>query len=181
MQNVSDEIQELSPARRLACNLIAAGVVLLAGLFLLLCGLDAIPVKVSKAICGTLLCAVGLMFLASALIGNNSVSLWLSVCFLMPALVELLVKTTHAGYAELYPLYIATPAAASLVTMLFTRCVAGHLPVILLFGVPSGIFALRAGGVAAWSVVVPVLVLYVGILMVILALKGRKKDDKDVY
>lgn len=79
MDNVSDEIRELSPARRLACNLFAAGVVLAAGLFLLLCGLDVIAVKVSRAVVGTLLCAVGLIFLGSALIGNNSVSLWLLI------------------------------------------------------------------------------------------------------
>lgn len=179
MDNVSDEIRELSPARRLACNLFAAGVVLAAGLFLLLCGLDVIAVKVSRAVVGTLLCAVGLIFLGSALIGNNSVSLWLSACFLMPALVELLVKTTRAGYAELYPLYIATPAVVSLVTMFFTRCWLSHLPVIALFGVPSAVFALHAGGVAGWSVVVPALVLYAGLLMLLLALRGKKKDDED--
>lgn len=181
MENITDEIVELTPARRLACNLSAAAVVLLAGLFLLLCGLDVFAIRVSKAICGTLLCAVGLIFLLSAFIGDNSVSLWLGCCFLVPALVELLVKVTPAGYKELYPLYIAIPAVASLCTMIFTRSYRGHLSVVLLFAVPAAIFALRAGGVAGWSVVVPVLVLYVGLLMLALAIRGKNKGDEDEY
>lgn len=174
-----DEIEELSGARRLACNITAAAVVLLAGVFLLLCGLDVFPVSVSKAVCGTLLCAAGLILCLSALISRNSVSLWLSCCFLVPALVELLVKTTAAGYAQLYPLYIAIPAIASLVGMIYTRDFAAHLPVVLLFAVPAGIFALRSGGVASWAVVVPTLIIYLGILMMTLALKKRKENDDE--
>lgn len=181
MNKATDEIVELSPRRRLVCNLCSAGVVLAAGLILLLCGVDVLPAKVSEAVCGVLLCAVGLMFAVSAFIGSNSVSLWLGCCFLVPALVELLVKTTKYGYAELYPLYIGIPAVASLVTMCFTRQWRGHLPVIALFGVTAAIFALKSSGVAKWSIVVPVLVLYAGCLMLLLALKARKKDEEDVY
>lgn len=181
MNQELDEVRELTAVERLACNVTSAGIVLLAGVFLLLCGVNVIPVKVSVALCGTLLFAVGLMFLCNALISRNSVSLWLSFCFLVPALVELLVKTTRAGYAELYPLYIAIPAAASLFTMLFTHAWAAHLWVIALFGIPAGIFALSSGGVAGWSVVIPVLVLYVGCILLVLALRGKKKDDKDEF
>lgn len=172
----TDELIELSPRRRLWCNLTAALAVVLAGLFLLLCGLNVFPVRVGRALCGTLLCTVGVILFLNAVIGRNSVSLWLSVCFLLPALVELLVKTTAARYTQLYPLYIAIPAVASAVCMCFTREWAVHLPVVALFGVPAGIFALKSGGVASWSVVVPVLVIYVGLLMLALALKLQRKD-----
>ena len=181
MNDMPEEIAELTPKRRLACNISAAAVVLVAGLFLLLCGADVIAIKVSRAAAGTLLFAVGLIFLLNALIGRNSVSLWISFCFSVPALVELLVKTDAAGYSELYPLYIAVPAVASLFTMLFTHAWFSHLPVIALFGVPAGIFALHCGGAAGWSVVIPVLVIYAGLLMFVLAIKLAKKDKNDEF
>ena len=98
MDNEFDGVEELSGGKRLACNLFAAGIVLAAGLFLLLCGIDVIHVKVSRVIVGTLLAAAGLIFFVSALISRNSVSLWLSFCFFVPALVELLVCVTPAGF-----------------------------------------------------------------------------------
>ena len=179
MNRDNDEIEELSYGKRLACNLVAAACILLAGLFLLLCGTDVINIPVSKAACGTLLCAVGLMLIISAIISHNSVSLWLSFCFLVPALVELLVKTTTAGYAELYPIYIAIPAIASLFAMIMTRDVTSHLGVIILFGVVAGIFALKSGNVVGWEVVIPALVVFAGAIMLFMAL--RKKDDKDEF
>lgn len=179
MRNDSDEIQELSAGKRLACNLSAAGVVLAAGLFLLLCGLHVIPLRLSLVVCCAILTAVGLMFLISAIISRNSVSFWLSFCFLVPALVEVIQKSTAAGYGNLYPLYIAIPAVASLFTMLFTRAWKSHLPVLLLFGVPAAIFALQSGGVTGWAVVLPVLVLYIGCLMLVLAIQHKKEDTKD--
>lgn len=181
MSKEIDEMRELTPSQRLACNLSAAGIMVLAGLFLLLCGLDVINVKVTKAICGTLLFAVGLMFLVNSLVSRNSVSFWLSFCFFVPALVELLVKTAGLKYSQIYPLYIAIPAVASLFTMFYTREWISHLPVIGLFGVPAAIFSLNSSGVAKWSVVISVLVIYIGLLMVALAIKGKKKDDGDEF
>ena len=174
-----DELKELGAGRRLVINISAAAIVLLAGLFLLLCGVGVLGVEMKKAVCGTLLFAVGLIFLVSALVGKNSVSLWLSFCFFVPALVELLVKTTKAGYAELYPLYIAIPAIASLFTMLFTHEWLAHITVFGVFGVPAGIFALQSGGNVSWAIVGAALVLYAGLIMLMLALKRRKKDNEN--
>ncbi len=180
MRDLSDELQEPSHGKKLACNIASAGIIILAGVFLLLCGVGVIPLSVPRAVCGTLLCAIGLMLLVSAVVTRNSVSLWLSFCFLMPALVELLVKTTRAGYAELYPLYIAIPAVSSLFTVLLSRAFATHVPIILLFGVVAGIFALRSSGAVSWSVVIPILVLYAGAAMLVMALK-KKKDKEDEF
>lgn len=180
MSNKEERLEELSNGKKLACNLSAAAIVLAAGLFLLLCGTGVFPISVTKALCGTILLAVGLTFIVSALIANNSVSLWIGCCFLVPAYVELLVKITPAGYSQLYPLYIAIPAIASLVTLVYTRELRSHLPVIALFGVPAGIFALESGGVAGWAVVIPVLVVYVGLLMLAAALLKRKEKDDEI-
>ena len=179
MDNEFDGVEELSGGKRLACNLFAAGIVLAAGLFLLLCGIDVIHVKVSRVIVGTLLAAAGLIFFVSALISRNSVSLWLSFCFFVPALVELLVCVTPAGYKNLYPLYIAIPAVASLFTMLYTREWLAHLWVIALFGVPAAIFALgNIDGVGS-AVILPALVIYMGFIMLALAVRSKRKDEDE--
>lgn len=168
--NDEKDLNEISPKKMLACNVVAAAVVVAAGLFLLLCGLGVVPVKVTRAIVGTLLCAVGLGLLVTALIQGNSVSLWLACCFLVPALCELLVKATALGYREIYPLYIAIPAVASLFTMCMTHEWRTHLSVAGLFGVPAGLFALNSAGVAGWSVVLPLLVVFLGTVMLLLAI-----------
>ena len=179
--NEFDEIEELSRGKRLACNLSAAFIVLIAGLFLLLCGVGVFDISVSQALAGTVLWALWLLFTVSALISRNSVTLWIGFCFFGPAVVEPVVKLTTLGYANLYPVYIAIPAIASLFTMLFTRAWFAHLPVILLFGVAAAIFALGNIDGVGWAVIIPTLVIYLGCLMLVLALKSRKKDDEDEY
>lgn len=181
MSNDFEDIQELSASKRLACNLCAALIVLAAGVFLLLCGLDVFALKVTSVIAVALLSAIGLIFFISALISANSVSLWLSFCFLVPALVEILVKVTPAGYKNLYPLYIAVPAIASLFTMLYTREWRAHLIVAALFGVPAAIFALGNIDGVGWAVIVPALVIYAGCIMFALALRAKKKDDENEF
>ena len=128
---------------------------------------------------GTLLAAAGLIFFVSALISRNSVSLWLSFCFFVPALVELLVCVTPAGYKNLYPLYIAIPAVASLFTMLYTREWLAHLWVIALFGVPAAIFALGNIDGVGWAVILPALVIYMGFIMLALAVRSKRKDEDE--
>ena len=177
-----EELEELSPAKKLACNLIAAFVILAAGLFLLLCGVGVIPLKVSRAVCGTLLFAVSIMFLASALICRNSVSLWLGCCFLVPAVVEVLVKTTSAGYAQLYPLYIAAPAIASLCTMPMSGSYAAHGKSMLFFGLIAGLFGLESSGLVGWGVVLPLVVVFVGLMVVYVAVmlaRDEKSEEEE--
>ena len=177
--NDETDLSELSPRKMTACNIAAACIVIAAGLFLLLCGVGVLPIRASRAVLGTLLGAVGLSLLVSALIQGNSVSLWLSACFLVPALVELLVKATRLGYAELYPLYIAIPAVASLCTVLLTHEWVVHGVIAALFGVPAGLFALRSSGLVGWSVTVPLLVVYAGLVMLVAATWKATHKNKE--
>ncbi|MDE7395081.1 MAG: hypothetical protein K2M95_03035 [Clostridiales bacterium] len=178
--NEETDLNELSPRKMMACNITAALIVIAAGVFLLLCGVHVVPVRASRAVVGTLLCAIGLSLLCSALIQRNSVSLWLSVCFLVPALIELLVKATHLGYVELYPLYIAIPALASLCTMLLTHEWKTHGVIAALFGVPAILFALKSSGLVGWGVTVPLLVVYAGAVMLVVAVVKalHKKEEQ---
>lgn len=178
MSSNIDEMQEITPLQRRAGNILAGVFVLACGIFLLLCGLKVIPLPVSKIIVGSLLCTVGLVLLSTGIVQKNPVSLWLSFVFLLPALVELLTKATPLTYSQLYPIYISIPAYASFFTMLMSHEWYDHFKVILLFGALSVIFGLQAGGIG-WSIVLPVLVIFIGALIIYFAIKKSKGDKNE--
>ena len=155
----------LTRKQRLAGNLTAGAAVIAAGLVLLLAGADVIKADVKVLTAPVLLSAVGLSLLVTALIQRNVVSLWVSFAFTVPALVSFLAAFTSVGYKELYPLYIAIPAIASLFTMPMSRSFGDHGKVVLLFG--------------GWGVGGPLLIVYVGLLIVYAALKSHKKETKE--
>ena len=178
--NKTDELTPLSRKKKFACNLSAAGIIILAGLFLLFCGVGLIPVPVSKAAAGVLTFSAGLILLVTALVQRNGVAMWLSVLFFMPAIVELIEKVSPASYANLYPIYISAPAFSSLFTALLTREWRIHLPVILAFLPPAIALTLCSSGLTTLSVGLPILVIYLGCLMLFIALKRRKKDEDEL-
>lgn len=169
----------LTRKQRLAGNLTAGAAVIAAGLVLLLAGADVIKADVKVLAAPVLLSAVGLSLLVTALIQRNVVSLWVSFAFTVPALVSFLAAFTSVGYKELYPLYIAIPAIASLFTMPMSRSLRDHGKVVLLFGVTAALFALNSSGLLGWGVVGPLLIVYVGLLIVYAALKSHKKETKE--
>ena len=72
---------ELSFGQKLAGNIVAGAMTLLCGVFLLLCGLNVIPLKIWDVALPSCLMAVGVTLLVTAAIGKNPVSLWLSWVF----------------------------------------------------------------------------------------------------
>lgn len=164
--------------QRLACNLTAGFAVVAAGLILLLAGVDVIPAGIGVLAAPVLLSAIGLSLLAAALIQRNTVSLWISFAFTVPALVSFLAGFTAAGYAQLYPLYIAVPAIASLFTMLMSGAVRDHLKVILLFGVTAALFALNSSGLVGWGVALPLIIVYAGLIIVYLAFRSAGSTEQ---
>ena len=177
MSNIEE--LEVSKKQRFAGNITAGVVVVICGLFLLLCGVGVIPLQVKKIIIGSLLLSVGLVLLITGIIQKNTVSIWLAFVFLTPALVEFLAKYTSAGYRNLYPLYIAIPAICSFFTMLYSRCWRAHIFVILLFGVTAGLFSLRSSGLLSWSIVLPIIVVFVGLAIILYTVKLFKEEPED--
>lgn len=178
MSNNLENMEELTPKQRMAGNIIAGVFVIACGVFLLLCGVGVIALSVSKVVVGCLLCTVGLVLLSAGLIQKNSVSLWLSFAFLLPALVELLVKATSITYSQAYPIYISIPAVASLFTMLLSHEWMDHLKIILFFGILAGLFTIQACGIG-WSIVLPLLVIYIGLMIVYIAVRSGKQKDEE--
>jgi hypothetical protein len=177
--NVNEEF-ELTPSQRIAGNVIAGAGTLLCGLFLLLVGLGVFsPLTVEEVWLCSLLFAVGLVFIVTALVQRNSVTMWLAFAFIVPGVVNALCTFANFTYAQLYPLYIAIPAIASFFTMFLTRSYSAHVKTILFFGVLAGIFALNSSSLLGWNIVVPIIVVFVGVLIMLVALKANRKGEND--
>ena len=178
MSEKTDELN-LTRKQRLAGNLTAGGCVIAAGLILLLAGTGVIPASVRQLAVPVLLSAVGAALILTALIQRNSVSLWISFLFLVPALVSFLAAFTPAGYAQLYPLYIAAPAIASLCTMPMSGSYAAHGKSMLFFGLIAGLFGLESSGLVGWGVVLPLVVVFVGLMVVYVAVMLARKEKSE--
>ncbi len=177
MSNQVDEY-ELTKGQKLAGNIISGVYTLACGVFLLLVGLGLIPpLSIENTTLVAILVTIGLVFFTTSLIQINTVSLWLSFCFFTPAVVTILVNATDATYANLYPLYIAIPAVSSLFTMFMSKAKKDHLRVIFFFGVLSGIFALQSTGLVGWEVVIPAIIVFIGLIITVIAIKMKKEDN----
>ena len=158
----NQDILELSPRQKLAQRISAIIIIVLAGVFLLLSGVvHAFPhIRVVLAV--TILLAFALIFLFAGLIGKNKVSIWISIAFFVPVVVEFLVIFYVVIYSQIYPVYIAIPFIASLIVGLIWRNLRPHLFVMILFGGLAMLFALQSTGIAnridglnGWAFVLP--------------------------
>lgn len=172
---------ELTRAQKLVGNIIAGVCIIACGLLLLLVGLGVIGgVSVRQLALPTVLLTVGLVFFATAIVQRNSVSLWISFAFIVPAVVSYLNNFTALSYSQLYPLYVAIPAICSLFTMPMSGVNRDHLKVILLFGVIAGLLALNSFLGVRWGIVLPILLVFVGLCIVLTAfLSRRRKTDNE--
>ena len=150
-------------------------------MFLLLSGLGVFgaSVTVGKVAVPGVLLTVGLVFLTTAIVQRNTVSMWISFAFIVPALVAALNNFTALTYAKLYPLYIAIPAISSLFTAIMSRSFRDHLKIIITFGLIAAVFSLQSSGLTGWNVVVPVLVVLAGLAIVYAAIRMNKSEDND--
>ena len=172
---------ELTKGQKLAGNIIAGVYVVVCGVFLLLAGLGVFGTAVTVgnvAVPGVLL-TVGLVFLTTALVQHNTVSMWISFAFIVPAVVSFLNNFTALTYAGLYPLYIAIPAVSSFFTALMSRSFRDHIKIIVTFGLIAAVFSIQSSGLASWNVVVPVIVVLAGLAIVYAAIKMNKSEDND--
>ena len=163
---------ELSRGKRFASNLTAAAGLFLCGAVLLVFGIggESWGVSVVSLIAPVVLLSVGLIFLVSSLIQVNTVTLYISVLFLVPAFVSFLANLTDITYASLWPLYVAAPAVASLFTMLMSGEYRFHIRIICIFAVPALFFALFASGIWSVGILIPALLMYAGLLALYTAL-----------
>lgn len=174
-----DEI-ELTPEQKLLGNVIAGLYLVACGVVLLLVGLGVFgSVTVGSMWLPTVLLTLGLIFFTTGLIQGNVVSVWLACAFMVPAAISYLANFTPLTYARLYPFYVATPAICSLVTAaLSRRAVKEHLKVGCFFGIIAAALALKSFGVCGWSVALPVIVVFIGIVIIFSAVKRNKENEE---
>ena len=168
----------LSPAKKIACNVIDAVIAVAAVVIVVLSYFGAIGMDFGKTATGTILAAVGLIFLLNAIIQGNSVSMWIAFCFLVPSAISFACKVFGCSYAHLYPLYIALPGIACLGAMIISRQFIKLLSAAALFIVAGAIFLLEVTGVLSVGYTLLVLAGYLALLVVLLIIYLRKGEKK---
>ena len=175
-----DKVLQLTQAQKIAGNIVAGVYTVACGVVLLLAGLGVFgEVSVGMLALPTVLLTLGLVFLTTAIIQRNSVSLWLAFAFITPAVVSYLASFTDLTYSQLYPLYIAIPAICSLFTMPMSGVNRDHLKTIAFFGIIAGMFALNSSGLLEWKVVLPMLLVFVGLCIILVAITARRERKND--
>jgi len=168
----------LSPRQKLACSISAGALLIALGIFLLLAGVGVFPFGLRLAIIPASLVTLGLIFMVAGIIQENVVALWLG-CFLLAvstvSIFAPLAYTVRRGYAALYPLYIAAPGIACLVTMFYSKEFKDHLKAIIFFFVLSGFFFLNSVFGVSWVIVLPLMLASFGIFVIVVAVIVRNR------
>lgn len=176
-----DEYLEISPTTKMACNIIMATAIVVCGIVLLILGVTSADtgIDIMALIAPVILATLGMAFLITSLMQHNTVTLYLSALLLVCSLASFLANLSSAvSYSAIWPLYIAAPAIASVVTMLMSKQYGFHIRIALVFGVLSIMFALFTAGIWGIEVLIPALIVYVGLigLYATLAIKGATEE-----
>ncbi len=147
----------------------------LLGTFLLLCGVGVLPFSPLKILAASSLIALALVCFIWAFIQDNTLMLWLSFPLFFAAIVSILAGFTSKGYGFYYPIYIISPAVASLVTATCSSEWKDHLKMIILFTPSSIIFALNSVFNVSWAIVIPILLIFIGSYIIFYTILRRKK------
>lgn len=129
----------------------------------------------------TVLIGMGIISLTHSLIMRSTSTLWISVVFFVCAINWALVNPHLGGltYKQIYPIYIAIPAIASLISLPFSREKNKHLKSIIFFGAISAILLINSLGKVDMFIIIPIVVIVAaGFIMVnaITRKKGRWDD-----
>jgi len=145
----NSQTKDISALIKRISHIMSSIILLLGGVFLLLAGTVDAFVYILDVLVATIFASISLAFLASGIMQKNPISIWLAVFLFIPVLVEVLVLTTNTTYSQLYPLYIAMPFFASLISTIIWRKFNPHIVPMIFFGSLAAIFTLQATGVAS--------------------------------
>ncbi len=173
------EVLPLGKKQKYACNIVMGALLIAAGIILVLAGVGVIKVGVGKIAAPTVLFAFGLSMLVSALIAKNSLSMWIAGVILSCGTVSLLAVTTSAGYAELYPIYIAAAGIGCCFAVFFAEARFPQVKAMIFFGVLSVIFALQSSGVCGWGLTAGLLATFAGLCVILYAVEAYIKKEKN--
>ncbi|MDE7165335.1 MAG: hypothetical protein K2O04_07945 [Clostridiales bacterium] len=174
----TDAVLPLSKKQKCACNIVMGCLLVAAGVILALAGTGVIKAAVSDIAAPTVLFGFGSAVLLSAIIAKNSLSMWFAGVVLACGLTSLLAVTTPAGYAQLYPIYIASPAIGCVCSLWFAELKFPQIKAMLFFGLLGGIFALGSSGACGYGLVGGLLAAFGGLVVIAIALESYLKKDR---
>jgi len=155
------EITELTPKQKKASKITAIVAITLGVVFIMLTAfLEQLPNTV-RMLATTILTTLFVIFLFCGIIQKNPVSVWIAVALFVPLLIEALTINAIVAYAQIYPLYIAIPFAASLVVAIIWQNFKSHVLPLLFFGSIAAVFSLQSSGIldgvgiSPWAIVLP--------------------------
>ncbi len=173
------DVLPLGKKQKYACNIVMGTLLIAAGILLALAGAGVINVGVGKIAAPTVLFAFGISILVSAIIAKNSLSMWIAGVILSCGTVSLLAVTTSASYAELYPIYIASPGIGCCFAVIFAEAWYPQVKAITFFGVLSVIFALQSSGVCGWGLTAGLLATFAGVCVILYAVEAYIRKEKN--
>lgn len=175
---ISDPILPLTKKQKCASNIVLGGLLCIAGVILTLAGTGVIKASVRDIAAPTVLFAFGLAVMISAIIAKNSISMWIAGVIIACGTTSLLAVTTSAGYANLYPIYIAAPGIGCVFSVWFAEAKFPQFKVMAFFGVIAILFSLGASGVCGYGLVCGLLAAFAGLCAIYGAVESYLKKDK---
>ncbi|MCH5155151.1 MAG: hypothetical protein J1F69_00950 [Clostridiales bacterium] len=176
----TDAVLPLSKKQKCACNIVMGCLLVATGIILVLAGAGVIKAAVRDIAAPTVLLGFGAAVLLSAVIAKNSLSMWFAGVVLSCGAVSLFAVTTAAGYAELYPIYVASPAIGCVFSVWFAENKLSQIKAMVFFGVIGGILMLGSFGACRYGLVAGLLAAFGGLTVIAIALETYfKKDNVD--
>ena len=169
----------LTQKQKNICYLIDGIAFILLGIFLILSATELLKVDFKSIILFAILLFFGLAMIANSFVQHNSMLLWIGTLLFVCALAGFFVNCTEAiTYRKIYPLFIASPAIASLVSMILASEHKMHLFSAVFFGVIAVLFAFESAGLVSIKIIIPIAFILVGIIIIISVLftKGEKNE-----
>lgn len=176
---ISDSVLPLSKKQKCACNIVTGATLVVAGLLLALAGGGVIHAPVKTIVAPTVLFAVGLSVLISAVIGKNSLSMWLAgviICCGVPSLIN---AVSGVAYSVTYPVYIAAPGIACLLAICFSETWFPQVKGGIFFCVIAGLFALASNGVTGYGLAGGLVAAFIGLCVIALGAQSYFKKDNN--
>lgn len=172
------DVLPLTKKQKYACHIVMGAMLILAGVILLLAGVGVIDASVRRIAAPTILIAFGSAVLFSAVIAKNALSMWLAGVIITCGLTSVFAVTTPADYAQLYPMYIATPGVGCLFAIWFAEAKFPQVKGMAFFGVLAAIFSLQSSGLCSWGLTAGLIAAFAGVCVILYGIELYRRRDK---
>lgn len=177
---MDEKVNELNQTQKMVSNILAGLVFIAGGVILLLSGLNILPVSVGDIILPVIFGMFSLILIFNAIIQVNVVALYLACIFIVCLGTSLLVTIlSEYTYAQVYPLFFASIAVASLVALIYSNNKKFHLKIAIIIGVPSVLLLLSTLAVIGWEIALPSLIIFIGLLILYFVLATKKGNIEE--